>query len=119
MANEYKPGETVVIDDISFIADAKGQLHRTNKNSKRPKADWEDVKHINVPYSNGKYEIAEIHDKNNDVTLFVCRQWILDDNGKSAIRNKQDIPIPKKTISLGMDANVATQIAKAITKLVS
>lgn len=115
--SEYTPGEVVAIDGVQFIADKDGELHRMTKKQTRPKPKWEDNEVIEIPYENGRYDVAEVVDEVNDFSIYTIRQWILDEDGNSKIKNKKTgKPYPKKAISLSGNLDTIKGIGNALLK---
>jgi hypothetical protein len=118
--NVYKAGEIFVKDGKQFMMGADGEPHRVAKTQSRPKADWQEIESLTVPYSNGEYIVKKVENKNavnGKQTIVTVAQWLTDADGNSKIKNKSGTPIPKKAISLSGESKTLKGIAKAIQKL--
>ena len=115
----FKQGEVFEKDGKNYMLDSEGNTHQLAKTNARPKANWETLSATKIPYKSGFYEVKEVENTNatSEVKIISVSQWITGDDGKSAIKTKQGVEIPKKTISLSGSKDVVQKIAEAILKV--
>lgn len=117
--NFYKLGEVVDKDGKQFMVGQDGELHRLAKTGTKPKANWETRRTESVPYASGKYDVKIVENTNatSKMEIISISQWLLNEDGTSKIKTKENVEIPKKTISLSGDRVVVKKIANALLTL--